>query len=598
MGFHRNMEGFDLHSPSYLNVKNETGSSLLKGRVVKLDGVDVDSVEKVTPIMALTDRVIGVMAEDVLTGATGKVAAQARLNGIDTSGFTVNDFAYSAVSGNLTTTDTGLFVGIILVSDAVNGSLFVLTAVQGPTGPVLPPNMSSVLLVNPSVTTEHSTIALAIASAVSGDTILVGPGTYAESFVIPDGVSMYSTGGFRNTRIEGALTTGTRVTLGNNTVFVGFTVKAPTDSTPAILDNTATKAEARSISIEGQGGTATGILHSGTGTSVYRDVTLEAGGLADFIHNSAGGCVFWDSGIPITNPGTIGVAVRLSGGTLGLSSFSTFGTQVGVGVLISAGIFAGSALSVGFAGIGLHITGVSAFDCSSFFIVGTGTKDILVDPAATTATLHISSGLISKAKLDIPVGMEDFIASFLDESSGDSGLQIFGELSQGSHFSPAESSFGGGDSHTIGMEVLTNDNGEIGAWASLTAILKSFSGSTTQLLPGTGGGNSLYIGGDIKFPGIKVDTTVAAIIGSGSAVYEYWDGAAWSSYNIVSADADSFNGTPQQYGMSALTRVQKEQVRWDISSMTGWATKTLNGLSKFWARLRITTAITTIPEAE
>ena len=60
----------------------------------------------------------------------------------------------------------------------------------GPTGGVV-----GVVLVSPLFRATHATIAAAIAAAVSGDIILLGPGSYSESFTIPAGVSLVGSSG-------------------------------------------------------------------------------------------------------------------------------------------------------------------------------------------------------------------------------------------------------------------------------------------------------------------------------------------------------------------------------------------------------------------
>ena len=55
------------------------------------------------------------------------------------------------------------------------------------------------------VATSFSTITLALAGAISGDIVVVGPGTYAESFTIPAGVT-----------VRGSLGDGQAVISGDN----------------------------------------------------------------------------------------------------------------------------------------------------------------------------------------------------------------------------------------------------------------------------------------------------------------------------------------------------------------------------------------------
>lgn len=64
---------------------------------------------------------------------------------------------------------------------------------------------------------SYGTITAALAAASSGDVCLVGPGTYAESFTIPDGVRVIGYPLAQQVIISGSDTTSTRVTISGTT---------------------------------------------------------------------------------------------------------------------------------------------------------------------------------------------------------------------------------------------------------------------------------------------------------------------------------------------------------------------------------------------
>jgi len=602
MGFHRDLEGLDLHSPSYLKVKNETGTTLTKGKVVRFDGLDADGLIKAVVVSSAIDRVIGVVSEDISNTYSGKIAAQARLNGVDTSAFSENDLAYSDLSGNFTATDTGLLVGIVLKVGLLDGSIFVLTALKGEQGASGTVDLSGVLLVKGGETLKFATIALAIAAASSGETILLGPEIYAESFTLPDRVSLFSSGGSRNTKITGSSPTGTRVTLGEGSCLGGVSIEAPTDATPAILDNTTTSTDLEDVIIIGKGGSGTGIHHTGTGTSVYRNITLEQDGGAYLLEQSGGNLILRNGGIPSVNAGNISGMIKQDGGSLEVEGMSCFAPNVGAGLIIEGGLLLVAGLSLGFSQIGVHVTGVCSVEMSALFITSTSERDILIEDAASASNFHISSGTFDIQKFKYPNSMTGLLASFLDEDPGDPGFKVLGELNQGSHISPREANFGGGDSHTLGMEVLSNTSLEAGTWGRITDEMKSSSGSTAPLFPDVAVGNALYIGGDIPFPGIKTKITTVIVPGAGVLGFEYWNGSSWVAFKICVCDADSATGEPNQYAQQLFGRVGDEQVRWDLRGFSTWTKKTLTVASvpydKYWVRVRVTSPISTIPIAE
>ncbi len=228
-------------------------------------------------------------------------------------------------------------------------------------------------------------------------------------------------------------------------------------------------------------------------------------------------------------------------------------------------------------------------------ITGSTGFDIRLTTAGSTS---IVSGVnYAQDQLDIASGAT-FTGTLLHDadpaSNVDSAQQVFGELHVGKFDEPAEASIGGGDSHTFGMIVFSNDNGEIGTWVDNTVAAKSRSGSTFALLQGIGVDQAAYFGGDQPFPGIKTDVTVAVVLGgTGILVWEYWDGGAWTSFFVMAADA---NAPYEAHAQAVFERVQNDQVRYgDIS---GQATKLLNGETKFWTRVRVTGAITSVPTLE
>lgn len=170
------------------------------------------------------------------------------------------------------------------------------------------------------------------------------------------------------------------------------------------------------------------------------------------------------------------------------------------------------------------------------------------------------------------------------------GISIDGELSVGDENNPYESTFGGGDSHTRGMLVYQNTNGEAGTWSDITSDTNTNNASGVNLFPGLGVGNTVYVGADYAYLGLKSICLTALDIGAGSIEQEYWNGSAWVAFNLMVTDASAPYGA---YAETPLERVNTEQIR--FGEMTGWATKALDGETKYWARYRITGAITTSP---
>lgn len=121
--FHRDITGRGLHEPATYKAKNNTGSTIVKGTVVKRVGYDaVMTIEISTN--PLSDNRLGIVLDDIADGEIGYVGATGSFGQFDTSGFSAEDVLYSTGAGGLSTTVLGDPIATVLTSDATNGYLF------------------------------------------------------------------------------------------------------------------------------------------------------------------------------------------------------------------------------------------------------------------------------------------------------------------------------------------------------------------------------------------------------------------------------------------------------------------------------------------
>jgi hypothetical protein len=168
-------------------------------------------------------------------------------------------------------------------------------------------------------------------------------------------------------------------------------------------------------------------------------------------------------------------------------------------------------------------------------------------------------------------------------------------VSVGTYTTPVALIAGDGASHTTQMLTLQNTNLEVGVWTDVTTILASATGSTVAVFNGVVANQCFYVGGSTTFPAIFTNSTVVIALGGGSIVCEYWSGAAWTAVCILYSES---NNTHAQYGENVFSQVGLYNIRFDTPNMTGWATKSLNGSSRYWVRWRIAVGITTSPTLE
>ena len=130
---------------STLTVRNETGSTLVKGKAVYISGVTGS-----TPLVTLADNSAassmsahGVVDSDISNNTDGTIVIFGVLESVDTSSFSEGDTLYVGTSGDLTATKptgTALIqnIGVVVRSNASNGSILIEGAGRSNDIPNLP----------------------------------------------------------------------------------------------------------------------------------------------------------------------------------------------------------------------------------------------------------------------------------------------------------------------------------------------------------------------------------------------------------------------------------------------------------------------------
>jgi hypothetical protein len=128
LSFHRNLTGSDLHSPSNHTVENQTGLTILKHKVVRLDGFG-----SAFPKIALADpasyAVFGITQADFPNSSVANITCLGLIYSVDTSAWLPGTSLYSDTSGNLVTSPIlGKPVATVVKQNATSGILYVVAA--------------------------------------------------------------------------------------------------------------------------------------------------------------------------------------------------------------------------------------------------------------------------------------------------------------------------------------------------------------------------------------------------------------------------------------------------------------------------------------
>jgi len=183
----------------------------------------------------------------------------------------------------------------------------------------------------------------------------------------------------------------------------------------------------------------------------------------------------------------------------------------------------------------------------------------------------------------------------------DKGLNVNAELSVGSPAQGYETVLGEGDSYGVPIAYhcdIANTTGNIITSATdVATILQSDTGSTTGLFGGTDAGKYIFVGSDYKYGGVKLKVDTAGNIEPANIIGEYLESVgSWVTAPFMSTNA---NFPYNQTGHHIAVAVGSEQIRFGFNPLAlpvSWVKcdMVVNGttLNKYWARFRVTSAIT------
>lgn len=182
MSFHKDLTGRSLHEPATYKVKNSTGSTLSKGKVVKRVGYDAVMTVEISD-NPTTDLRLGIVLDDILDGDIGYVAASGDFGQFDTTSFAVDDVLYSDGSGDLTTVVAGDPIATVLTSDAADGHLFCYVPLPLTAGSAVVSNGHTVYTYTLTPTdVSNGYITLPLAPSTASDTVLMYEGAPAQIY--------------------------------------------------------------------------------------------------------------------------------------------------------------------------------------------------------------------------------------------------------------------------------------------------------------------------------------------------------------------------------------------------------------------------------
>jgi len=490
----------------------------------------------------------------------------------------------------------------------------------------------------------YLTIGAALAAApTTGSTVLVRPGVYKEEgLVVNENVSLIGEGGWQVTTIgpSPASATSDIIELKEDAYIEGVSVNVPQGSFNGIFaSNSAGTNSAYNVTFYGNGttgSTGVGMFKSGGGKLIGTGIRVEGGGIQDCLKVDSGVLALEGIHVPQSSGSIENVLlVTTSGGTLAgraqMLSFNSGNNNVtnvvkttggSTGVIPTALIFTPNIFNATNA-----YTGDGEFETLNMLggRFENVTLAVNLDLAGTAqeSTYRINANhqplyLYNKEA----AALAEFSLTFTQQSTDtfDSSFNIFGaeQMSVGFAERGTSVSVGRGAPYTTGMVVYTTDNtasstSDGGNLTDVTDEATSKTGSTFTF-QGAGTNHTILVGvqrqdlnGDpIKFYGLETFVSSQASSG-GTYVFESWNGSEWVETMGMCTNVDEGFSYGTDYFIRPNTDefirvgldefIESPIADFGVSAVT-WSNKTINSIDAYWLRIRIDTAVTTLPNFE
>lgn len=464
----------------------------------------------------------------------------------------------------------------------------------------------------------YLTIGAALAAATSGDSVMVRPGTYAESgLTVPVGVTLIGQSGFEVTTVGVAGSVSAIITLSNGSYIKGFSIIVPTGAGVAGITHSSGTGLIYDINLVGDGATGSGdgISKTGTGKIVGGNIRCSLGGMENMLHISAAVLALDDVHVPQSS-GTINNVIF----TEGAGRFQGQGINIGDSNVVDCIHVAGTSTCIIYSPnwfnvpIGGHISADGVTVTITGGRIDATDASLFVDPGlAGTGTTLTVSGTTVQPLFSFPgaaITTMQLQATFHQEqtASRDAEFRTVGSLlATGIPELGSGIAIGEGSPYSDNQIVLSTDGTALpgnngGGFVDESANAKSRSGSPVVFQAATAGHSILWCANrddgttKLKHWGVEFDQAAAAVLGGGSFIWEIQSAVnTWVPIDIMAISVEE----QYRYANSVFLRASSsETIRPGIDDSTTWPETTINSQLGRWMRVRIASTITTPPTFE
>ena len=459
------------------------------------------------------------------------------------------------------------------------------------------------------LTKPYLTVDAALNAATSGDTVVVRPGTYAESgLTLSGGVALISEGGYSQITIGDNAATSDIIAAQDGAWIEGITIAVPAGSGRAGLRYTGAggtfSAYNMSYSGDGATGAGDGFVKTGTGKVIGAEVRVGTGGLNSVLRVDQGVMAFESIHVP-QSAGTINAVAYVEAGSRAqLINFNAGNSNVTDVLFVTGSGSTAVCLNVNWFNVenGLNVDEDGCdVEINSGKIEATGFSVKLNQAETFTAASQIGlSGLNMEPKFSFPPSAlnSNFEADFTNKVGPNyvaADVQLGVDLVAGFPEKGTSLSTGEGEAYGTGIKVLSSDGTDTGTTVGVVTDITEDATSRTGSFTFQGGGvnHCLYFGTPrkdgtdtlLKHYGMQIETTVGST--TGEYVFEIWDGVDWIDVDYMAASVRE----TYRYANNIFWRDDSDEyIRFGINGDTTWTTSTIDTTEAYWSRCRITTS--------
>lgn len=530
--------------------------------------------------------------------------------------------------------DSGVAAAALIASIPTGNTLWV-DATNGNDGTALPDRQDL----------PYLTVAAALAAVSSGDTVILRPGLYAEEgLTLPQGVALVGQGGWQVTEIGLHAAASDIIQVSDQSSIEGIAFLVPSTAGLAgvrytgVVDPTFSIYNCNFYGDRGAGaGMGDGLVKNGAGKIIGAEIRGDRAGMNALLRVDLGVLALESIHVP-PDPagGTINAVALCERAIPGAAPPDPFNSGRFQLVDINAG--------------NPNIVDVIRMDGGSAVVFGINTFNVQnnVHVTADNIKLEVLGGKMAQSGYSVEVdaaltGVDsivritanhqpDYFYPPLVAANADFGMSFFQEATEtkdslqrtlgtnveyGFPERGSSVSLGEGGSYSTGMVVVTTDgtaatNADGGNITDVSADAASKSGSTITF-QGLSAGHSIAwttqrfdaSGAGLRHYSISILQDAAAVLGAGNFIFEIKTGSGpdvWSPVAVMAVSSEQ----SYRYADNVFLRASSEEdIFFNIDSSTTWpeepvditvpAAVTVTGR---WCRVRIETAITTLPTFE